>query len=121
MTYGFGKITSPPTICNQPSGISHCCLLPRHLCPAASLRRGEPDGAGRRFLLQDLDLRSWRDFREPARELVREPRHHAKHAAGQVERERVAAHLETRRHRPRAEAELVGRALEDPYGDRIAV
>ena len=46
--------------------------------------------------------------------------HDAEDAAGEHERESVAAHLEPRRHRRRGQRQLVGGALEDLRGDRIA-
>ncbi len=59
-------------------------------------------------------------FDEAARHLVPEPRHDAKDAAREHERELVAAHLEPRGDRPRREHELVGGAFENTGRDRVA-
>ena len=52
---------------------------------SASASQTAPD---RRFLVQDLDLAARRHLREPAPQLLGEPRHDAKDPAGQNERER---------------------------------
>src|SRR2546427_465489 len=84
----------PSAISHQPSAISHDRFVPWHPCPTARLSQGEPDGADGRLLLQHLDLTARRDFGETPRQFLAKPRDDPENAAGQVEGERVPAHLE---------------------------